>query len=322
MNNTTSVDDFIMDLGEVLDGLRLHPRRISSKYLYDAAGEALFRQIMDLEEYYLTAAEAEILQRDSARIIQQVDQEVLDIVELGAGDGSKTRYLLHAAQAVCKDLRYVPIDIAESAISALQSHLWPTLPDLALAPVVGDYLEGLRSLHASGNRPELILFLGSNIGNYTADETRELLASIRACVTANDRLLIGFDRKKDPRIIHRAYNDAKGVTKAFNLNLVERLRRELGASCHAGDFDHYESYDPVTGEARSYLVSEVDQTISFAETSETVTLRRGEVILTEISRKFDLEEIASVLEETGWRITDIFDTSDVGFTDVLAAPAV
>lgn len=313
-------ETFSMDLDEVLEGLREQPRRISSKYLYDAAGEALFRQIMDLEEYYLTNAELEILQTHSDRIIEAVGQKMLDIVELGAGDGSKTRYLLEAALQQCDDLRYVPIDIAESAITALQGNMSVQLPDLRVAPVVGDYLEGLRSLHAGGHRPELILFLGSNIGNYTIEETRGLLSSIRACVSVDDRLLLGIDRKKDPRVIYRAYNDAEGLTRAFNLNLITRMRRELGASCRIDDFDHYESYDPLTGEARSYLVSEVDQTITFAGTSQSVHLAQGEVILTEISRKFDIADIERDLHATGWKILQVFDADAGSFSDLLIAP--
>ena len=321
MNDTQVHTSFRMELDDVLEGLSQAPKQISSKYLYDAAGESLFRQIMELDEYYLTRAELAVLQEHGPAILNVVAHSELDIVELGAGDGSKTRFLLEAALDQCSDVRYVPIDIAESAMEALQRNMQREIPALNVEAVLGDYLEGLRSLHASSSRPELILFLGSNIGNYSREEVEELLSSIRECVAVEDRLLLGVDLKKDPRVIHRAYNDGAGLTRAFNMNLIERMRRELGASCRSHDFDHYESYDPLSGEARSYLVSEIDQTISFAGTPREVHLRRGEVILTEISRKFDLDDLADEVSAAGWSVVDAFTTKDGGFADLLLAPA-
>ena len=190
------------------------------------------------------------------------------------------------------------------------------IPSLTMEPVQGDYLDGLRSLHASSHRPELILFLGSNIGNYDDSEIVSLLHRIRSCVTNEDRLLLGVDLKKDPRVVHRAYNDHQGLTREFNLNLITRMQRELGASCRPEDFDHYESYDPISGEARSYLVSEIDQVITFASTDSTITMSAGDVILTEISRKFDLSELQQILSTTGWATMAVFQSPDGGFADL------
>ncbi len=320
MTEENLTQQFTMNLDEVIAGLRETPPRISSKYLYDANGEELFRRIMELDEYYLTRAELEVLSQQSHDIMSAVGHRDLDVVELGAGDGSKTRFLLEAAMDACSDVRYVPIDIAESALNAVRTTMRSAIPELTMEPVRGDYLEGLRSLHASSNRPELILFLGSNIGNYDNEEVSSLLLRIRSCVTEADRLLLGVDLKKDPRVVHRAYNDQQGLTREFNLNLVTRMQRELGASCRPEDFDHYESYDPISGEARSYLVSEVDQVITFSGSDARITMSAGDVILTEISRKFDLHKLQQILNTVGWSTVDVFQSADGGFADLLLAP--
>ena len=159
MTDDNLTQQFTMNLDEVVAGLQETPPRISSKYLYDARGEELFRRIMELDEYYLTRAELEILAQQSHDIVTTVGHRHLDVVELGAGDGSKTRFLLEAAMEACSDVRYVPIDIAESALHAVRTTMRSAIPSLTMEPVQGDYLEGLRSLHASSHRPELILFL-------------------------------------------------------------------------------------------------------------------------------------------------------------------
>ena len=311
---------FSMDLNEVLKGLTSTPRRLPSTYLYDARGEELFRQIMQLPEYYLTRAEREIFQSDSAAILRSMGSTEVDIVELGAGDGSKTALLMKAAVDLQIRCRYIPIDIAQTALDALSQNIADMQLPVQVNPILGNYLEGLHTLHRSSHRAELVVFLGSNIGNFSQPDAINLLASVRSGMTEADRLLLGVDLRKDPRTVHAAYNDGRGLTAAFNVNLITRMNRELGCSAHEDDFAHYEAYDPILGEARSYLVSLRDQVLTFSNTTQNVALDQGSVILTEISKKYSLQEVDQLALQSGFVVDHVYTDTNHWFADVMLRP--
>jgi dimethylhistidine N-methyltransferase len=302
----------------VLEGLEGEPKRLESRYFYDDRGDALFREIMGLPEYYLTACELEILSHQAEVILADYDAGTpLDVVELGAGDGTKSRHLLEAAMRKGLDLRYVPIDISSAALDHLSHHMVARLPGLEVAPSCGDYLTSLHELHEKSSRPELLLLLGSNIGNYPDDDAAALLDSLAREMTYDDRMLVGFDLRKDPWMIHLAYNDSAGLTREFNLNLLDRINRELGGDFNLDAFDHYEPYDPVAGVASSFLISLAQQTVSIDALGREFEFEPFELIHTEISRKYSPDEIDYLAGQSGLSIVRTLVDRREYFADVL-----
>ncbi len=294
---------------DVIAGLSARPKRLSSKYFYDDEGSRLFQEIMGLEEYYLTSAEFEILTTHKARILEYSGvNKPFELIEFGAGDGLKTKILLRyflEQQAQCV---YEPIDISEAALNGLAATLLREIPAINVRPMHGEYFEALRRLNAASQTKKVILFLGSNVGNFTHDETLAFLAEVRQNMRSGDVLIIGFDLKKDPQIILRAYNDAGGVTAQFNRNLLRRINTELDADFDLNTFIHAPVYDPALGEARSYLVSTKQQMVSIADAS--FTFEAWEAIHTEISRKYSIPYIEDLARLVGFSVCEhLFDVN-------------
>ena len=306
----------------VADGLRRAPKSLSSMYFYDEAGSALFQQIMGLPEYYPTRAEYGIFAAHGPAIAAALDPAdapgPFALVELGAGDGLKTKLLLRELLATSDDFTYVPVDISPSALAGLAASLAAELPGLRTVPVATDYATALAQLAARPGR-KAVLFLGSNIGNFAPTERAAFLGQLAAPLGAADRLLIGFDLQKDPRRIRAAYDDARGVTAAFNLNLLARLNRELGADFDLGHWQHYTDYDPLSGAVRSYLVSDRAQAVRVTALQQTFQFAAWEVIHTENSYKFTPPQIAALAAAAGLRVVATFDDGD--FADVVLARA-
>ncbi|AMJ66387.1 L-histidine N(alpha)-methyltransferase [Hymenobacter sp. PAMC 26628] len=306
----------------VAEGLRRAPKTLSSMYLYDDAGSELFQQIMGLPEYYPTRAEYGIFAAHGAAIAAALDPAdapgPLALVELGAGDGLKTKLLLRELLSTSDDFSYVPVDISPSALAGLAASLAAELPGLRTTPVATDYATALAQLAARPGR-KAVLFLGSNIGNFAPTERAAFLAQLAAPLAAADRLLVGFDLQKDPRRIRAAYDDAQGVTAAFNLNLLTRLNRELAADFDLAAWQHYTDYDPLTGAVRSYLVSTRAQTVRLGALDQSVHFAAWEVIHTENSYKFTHPQIAAMAAAAGLRVVATFDDGD--FADVVLARA-
>lgn len=303
-------------LADVDSGLSLSPKRLQSKYFYDDRGSELFREIMELDEYYLTRAEMEILQNRSAEIIKTIGESKLNVIELGAGDGSKTLHLLTELLNQRVDTTFIPIDISDEAMQCLLSNIKKELPQLCVKPAVGDYFEVLNSVYTP-NKRELVLFLGANIGNYDLDHARELLKLIANDLKPGDLLLIGIDLKKNPGLIAKAYNDGQGVTRAFNLNLLNRMNRELGADFNLENFDFYSHYNPVSGEVRSYLVSKIEQKVKIRALSKSFNFQKDELVYTELSKKYSEKEIFSLAEATGFSSLHQFTDSNEYFAECL-----
>ena len=272
---------------------------------------------MELPEYYPTRAEMEILTRKPADIAAALPyHEPFNIIELGAGDGLKTKELLNYLVGQKADFTYMPIDISGEAMQQLEGKLTESLPDLKVKTLVGDYFEVLNNLDSEG-RPNLYLFLGGNIGNYEKDGAVDLLRMIRGVMQADGRLLTGFDLRKNPRVIQEAYDDAAGVTRAFNMNLLTRMNRELEADFSLDQFDFYSFYNPRNGEVRSMLVSLTEQDVYFKALNQSVHFEKNELIHTELSKKYTLTEIDELAAESGFIVERNFFDSAHYFTDSL-----
>ncbi|GAA4355078.1 L-histidine N(alpha)-methyltransferase [Hymenobacter saemangeumensis] len=304
----------------VADGLRKPIKALSSMYFYDDAGSRLFQQIMGLPEYYPTRAEFAILERQGAAIAAEMRPAAgpFTLLELGAGDGLKTKLLLRALLQGSADFAYAPVDISASAMTGLVAALSRELPALRVEPVVADYATALRALK---DRPgsKAVLFLGSNIGNFDPAARLDFLRQLAAPLSAADRLLIGFDLQKDPRRIRAAYDDAQGVTAAFNLNLLTRLNRELGANFDLAHWQHYTDYEPLTGAVRSFLVSARAQQVHIGALNQTFDFAAWEVIHTENSFKFTLAQISELAAQAGLRVVRVFQDEAGDFADVVLA---
>lgn len=295
---------------DVMEGLKGKQKRLSSRYFYDETGDALFQRIMNLDEYYLTRAEYEVFVNHKEEILRLMSHgEQFRIVELGAGDGFKTKVLLKHFIEEGANFTYSPVDISANVLEILEKNLLKDLPNLSVRPLTGDYFDVLSNLRFRTDQRTIIYFLGSNIGNFSHDTAISFLTSVKSNLKTGDRMMIGFDLKKNPHEILAAYNDSSGVTKEFNLNLLRRINREMDANFDVNQFEHYPVYDPMTGECRSYLMSLADQHVTIRSMDETISFKKWETIFVEISRKYDLDEIHTLAEKAGFFVAkDLFDS--------------
>ena len=296
--STTTETDFQQDVRE---GLTSFPKYLYSKYIYDARGDALFKQIMELPEYYLTDCEMEIFQDQMADITSHFKGRGMgfDLIELGAGDGKKTKILLRQMQEADYDYIYKPVDISSNAIADLTSSLEKELPEVNIAPEVGEYFEVLDRLKAFDKRKKVILMLGSNIGNLLHKRAIFFLRRMQESMNPEDQLFMGFDQTKDPQVVLDAYNDPSGVTAAFNKNLLHRINRELGGNFDTDKFKHWEVYDPETGTAKSYLLATEAMEVYIAELDLNIQFDQWETIHTEISQKYTDKVVDWIASEAG-----------------------
>lgn len=302
---------------DVIEGLTAEEKHLSSKYFYDANGSRIFQEIMNMPDYYLTDSEFEILSLQAKQIVDALGfDKAFNIIELGAGDGFKTFKLLEYLVNEQITFNYVPIDISKDALDMLSDKLQERLPDLSIKPQVGDYFEILKEMSES-DTPSLLLFLGSNIGNYLKDDAIDLLKLFNKVMNSGDKLLIGLDLKKNPITIKNAYDDKEGITKRFNINLLIRMNRELDADFKIDDFDFYCHYDPQDGRVKSYIVSLKKQTVLFKKLDKTIEFNQNELIWTELSKKYSLSEIEKLATISGFQTKEHFLDCKHYFTDSL-----
>jgi dimethylhistidine N-methyltransferase len=296
-----SAQDFTQQFAEdVATGLTATPKRLPCRYFYDREGSRLFEAICELPEYYLTRAEAEIL-RDHADEIADACPAEVTVIELGSGNAVKTRLLLDALGRARRRVRYVPIDICRSVLEESSAALLRLFPWLEIVAVAAEYEQGLRHLATESDRPKLVLWLGSNIGNFDRAEAATLLRRIRDTLEPTDLMLIGVDLRKDRAVLEAAYDDASGVTAAFNLNLLARINRELDANFDIIAFRHRAVYDSELGRIEMYLVSTRSQRVTIGRLGLKVEFATGETIHTENSYKYSLTEMAEVARAAGLR---------------------
>ncbi|WP_316795417.1 L-histidine N(alpha)-methyltransferase [Pedobacter agri] len=287
-------------LSDVLDGLQADPKFLSSKYFYDEKGDQIFQQIMEMKEYYLTNSEMEILEEQSAKLADFISSggDGFDLIELGAGDATKSIHLLSALLQSQLDFTYFPIDISSHVINDLEENLPKKLPELQIQGLNGDYFKMLQKAKTISDRRKVVLFMGANIGNMDLAEAENFCCDLQNELSPNDLLIIGFDLKKNPKQILAAYNDPAGITRSFNLNLLDRINRELDGDFDISNFDHYASYDPETGACKSYLISLNEQRVNIGD--ETIHFNKSEHIYMEISQKYSLADIDALASKTGF----------------------
>jgi L-histidine Nalpha-methyltransferase len=307
---------------DVLEGLSSAPKFLQSKYFYDKRGSELFQQIMHMPEYYLTDCEMEIIESHKHGIFETISDmgKHFELIELGAGDGMKTKVLLKHLYDNKADFRYVPIDISGTVVENLEHEIKSLFPEIKVNGQIGDYFQLLEEMSRKSCSRKVLIFLGSNIGNMNYEQSFEFLGKLRAVMHRIDLLFIGFDLKKDPEIINKAYNDPHGITAAFNLNLLQRINNELQADFNVAKFRHTEYYDPATGTAKSYLISLSDQKVNVAALGKTFDFKKDEGIYMEMSQKYDLEMIQDLAEKSGFEIVRNFTDNQQFFIDSIWKP--
>lgn len=277
-------------------------KELHSKYLYDELGSALFDAITFLPEYGLTRADERLLRAYSDEIVTAF-QPPVQVIELGSGNGRKTKYILNALRPLQAELSYFPIDVSREALSRCEREL-AELADVR--PVLDSYLDGLAEATAQRRPGErlLVLFLGSTIGNFERTCAGAFLRDLRQCLHAGDALLIGADLVKARDRMVLAYDDPTGVTAAFNLNLLARVNRELGGNFELRNFAHEARYNHQERRIEMHLRSLADQTVTISGAVCSIGLRKGETIWTESSHKFSVSELRAMADRSGFRVCD------------------
>jgi L-histidine N-alpha-methyltransferase len=307
---------------EIYAGLTASPRSIPPKYFYDEEGSRLFDAICLLPEYYLTRAEYALLERHASGIVDRAGAEVL--VEIGSGMARKTGLLVGALCARARSPRYVAFDISPEAVQASTSALARSHPRLSARGIVGDFGRDLRALTNGGpatSGPRLFAFLGSTIGNLDKREAPELLRRAARAMTARDAFLLGVDLVKDERALHAAYNDAQGVTAAFNKNVLRVLSRELDGDFDESAFEHLAFYDAGLSRIEMHLVSLRRQSVTLRAIDLRFELDAGERVMTEISRKFTRASVEATFAEGGMKMHEWLPADDGAFALAVARRA-
>ncbi|HEY6873242.1 MAG TPA: L-histidine N(alpha)-methyltransferase [Geobacteraceae bacterium] len=312
----SATDRFARD---VLDGLSMEPKETRPVWLYDERGSALYQQITETEDYYLTRCEREILAEHGPDLAARLGRRPFNLVDLGAGDGRKTALLLRSLLDQGVPFTYVPVDISVEAMRQLTGSLTREFDRTALEVkgLIADYFDALRWVKRTEGAGTVVLFLGSNIGNFDAIQGQAFLRSLRSALHEGDRLLIGSDLKKDPRVIERAYDDKGGITRKFNLNLLERMNRELGADFDPGRFVYRSYYDVRRGAVESWLISTRAQQVHVGALGRRFSFREWEGIHTESSRKYSRDEIGRMAAEAGFTVEGDFMDGRGYFVDSL-----
>lgn len=286
MNKTASAFE-----DDVLEGLKKNQKSLPSKYFYDERGSELFEKISNLDEYYLTDAELEILQNHSEEISETIGPNSL-IIEFGSGSSKKTRLLLKELNDIAG---YVPVDISRDFLFEEAEKLRGEFPDLDITPIAADYTTSFE-INVNGHAERRVIFFpGSTIGNFTPDQARDFLFQSADLLKENGGLLIGVDLKKDPDLLNKAYNDSEGVTAEFNKNLLLRINRELDGDIDPDQFKHRAFYNKELGRIEMYLMSLENQAVNIA--GEKIDFKKGEMIHTENSYKYTVEEFEELISE-------------------------
>jgi len=301
---------------DVRKGLSAEQKRFLPKYFYDELGSQLFEAICLLPEYYLTRAENEILQRYSDEIVASVDGQKT-LVEMGSGSASKTRLIIEALLRLQPELLFMPVDISATALESSSRILLQSYPQLSIEAYAADYFAGLAELGKKPRARTLALFLGSNISNFDLEEALRFLRAMRSVLQKGDALLLGADLKKDPAVLEAAYNDALGVTSAFNLNVLARINRELGGTFDLRAFRHRAFYNEEVGRIEIYIESLARQQVRIEKLDLTVGFSEGELIHTENSYKYDRAGIEKLAASTGFTLSRTWLDSQERFSSNL-----
>lgn len=292
----------------VIGGLSKAQKSLPCRYFYDARGSALFEEITQLPEYYPTRTEADILKAHGAEMVDTIDEGEL-LVEFGSGSSLKTEILLDRITA---SIAYVPIDVSEAALIDAEARLADRYPALDVRPIVADFSRPVALPDDLAARRKTGFFPGSTIGNLSPKDAQGLLAVFGQALGERGRLIIGVDLKKDPRNLVSAYNDAAGVTAAFNLNLLRRINRELGGNFDESQFRHEAIFDPLKGRIEMHLVSSRDQKVDVC--NRVFRFKSGESIHTENSYKYSIDQFRDVARAAGWQAERVWTDTNQQFS--------
>ena len=312
-NTNYLINQFAQD---VKIGLSSFPKYLSFKDFYDKEGSRIFQEIMQLADYYPTKCEYEIFSTQKEAILKALPIS-FDLVELGAGDGLKTKVLLKYFLAQNIDFQYMPVDISLDILKELNSNLAMEMPSLKVNCLHDDYFEALKKMSNLSEKPKVILFLGGNIGNFSPNQAVAFLKQVKVALNPNDLILIGIDLVKDPETILKAYTDKDGIHASFNYNLLKRINKELGANFIIENFKHYSNYLPQTGERGSYLISKQDQTVWIDALQMEILFEAHESVFMAISQKYRPTQIKEIAIETGFKLVENFTDSKKYFINTL-----
>ena len=300
-SSNQNLDNFAHD---ILMGLKSEKKYLSPKYFYDQIGSELFVQITQTDEYYPTRTEKSILNQYSASIVDTCDN-VNWLVELGSGSSEKTDTLLYEFHKKRKTFNYIPIDVSDIIIDSGKK-LLEKYERLSVTGILSDYERGLSIVSNVENGAKLVLFLGSSIGNFEPMEIEAFLNMTQSILTGTDFILIGFDLVKDHNVLNAAYNDAQGVTEAFNFNILQRINRELDGDFNVNKFKHKAYFNEKYSRIEMHLVSKEHQTVSLDAVKTKISFKRNESIHTENSHKFTPKMILSYAKKANLEIVDTF----------------
>ena len=301
---------------EIRNTLQFSKKSINPKFFYDESGSKIFDEICSSPEYYPYNAETEILEKIEQKLLPYLSDE-FHLVELGSGSSVKTRLLIDVLIKSQKHLQYFPIDISE-ILDQSAKKLCKNYPNLAVTGVVDTFENGLDFIENFDNKPNLITFLGSSFGNFDKSEGQTFLKKISSLMKSSDLFLIGLDLKKDQKVLHNAYNDAQNTTAKFNLNVLKRINTELGGNFKLDKFEHLAIYNEEKGRIEMYLRSLSDQSVSIPKSDLSINLLKDELIHTENSHKFSLNQIESLLHDSNFEKLEIWFDSRNYFALVLA----
>ena len=299
------------DIKEAIAGLTAEPKSLPARYFYDARGSQLFEAICQLKEYYPTRTEAAILQQHARKIVERT--AAVELVELGSGSSSKTRYLFDAYRDLDLPLYYVPVDVSGSILQSSAQDLLADYPQLKIMGKVATYSQALQQLASSFLGKRAIAFLGSSIGNFNPVECDRFISQVTSALSPGDYFLLGIDLQKSPEILKAAYNDSQGVTAAFNLNMLQHLNDRFEGNFDLNQFKHQAIYNQTEHQIEMYLISQRQQTVTLKSLDLTIELAKDERILTEISRKFDLQQMEEYLGDRSLNLIQTYTDSQKWF---------
>ena len=288
-------------LADVLAGLQKRQKELPCKYFYDEPGSRLYERICRLDEYYIPRTEASIMSAHIGEIAQLIGRRVR-LIEYGCGNCEKVRFLLDHLDDLAA---YVPIDISREQLRRVAEELSDSYPELEILSVCADYTSNFKLPTSSReSRRAVVYFPGSTISNFAPLSARQFLGQMAQVCGPGGGLLIGVDLKKDPAVLHRAYNDSDGITAAFNLNILERINRELDSDFDPEYFEHYAFYNHSKGRVEMHLISQKDQMVHLDDAA--IDFAEGETIWTESSYKYRLDEFERMAAEAGWRVARVW----------------
>jgi L-histidine Nalpha-methyltransferase len=293
---------------DVFLGLMRTRKMIPSKYLYDDIGSEIYEEIMNIPEYYLVSSEYNCLNLAKEDLCKILSDSKVNLIELGSGNGYKTKILLKQFVKDNLDFTYIPVDISEGAMNSLIKDINEEFPTVSVRGYVADYFDALAHLYQTqeNSRKNLVLFLGSSIGNFTFEEATDFIFSLWRTLKTGDMVLMGFDIRKDISTMLPAYNDSNGITQKFNLNLLNRMNRELDANFDVSKWEHYEPYDVYEGSMKSYIIATEEQDVYIKRFNKKFHFKKWEPIYIEQSYKYTVEDIENLASITGFKVDSMY----------------